>query len=82
MKKEVFKTKQFTTQGPRDYQEDASNIFTKENVCYGILSDGCGGHSKGEVASECVVNRLTEFIDFDNFEESVNAAITQAGIDI
>ena len=43
-------------QGDRPSNQDRCDIFNKEGSCLMVLADGLGGHPKGEVAAQIVLN--------------------------
>ncbi|WP_456445822.1 PP2C family protein-serine/threonine phosphatase [Thiolapillus sp.] len=43
-------------QGDRPNNQDRCGIFNKEGSCLMVLADGLGGHPKGEVAAQIVLN--------------------------
>jgi serine/threonine protein phosphatase PrpC len=55
----------YTHQGKREYQED--NAYVGKH--YLIVSDGMGGHAKGDVASEIVVETLVQQLEQLNESE-------------
>lgn len=57
----------YTHQGKREYQED--NAYIGEN--YLIVSDGMGGHAKGDVASKIVVETLIKQLEKLNESEAI-----------
>ena len=46
--------------GGRDYNEDSTGCRYNEGGGIFVVADGLGGHSLGEVASECVVNTIVD----------------------
>ena len=71
----------FTNKGNREINEDSMRVaFGNNKMCF-IVADGLGGHGKGEVASEYVVNgianQFNDGVSIDNFLENavLNAQI-------
>lgn len=50
----------FTNTGKRDINEDSICMTEKDGTYCFCLADGLGGHGKGEVASQMVVNSICE----------------------
>ena len=68
MKFEVF---EYTNKGGRSYNEDNVGSRLTENGGIFVVADGLGGHSRGEVASECVVSTILSGWQQDNGDQSV-----------
>ena len=49
---------QQSNQGGRDYNEDRTAIFEREDALLLVLADGLGGHAGGDVASQALVDAL------------------------
>jgi len=64
---------QQSNQGGRDYNEDSTAIFERENAILLIVADGLGGHEGGEVASQCFVETLG-----DSFRKATPAQLEKA----
>jgi protein phosphatase len=65
-----------THQGKRSNQEDSLGFL--ENKCY-IICDGVGGHSKGEVASNSILNFLLNAVEkIDDFNKNLLQNIISA----
>lgn len=47
--------------GERDHNEDYAGIIERDGRTLFILADGLGGHGKGEVASQSVVNSIIRY---------------------
>lgn len=57
--------------GDRDYNEDKTGVFTKNDGCCIVLADGLGGHGKGEVASAAAVEAVSQvYLESDQPEMS------------
>lgn len=50
---------QFTNSGGRAYNEDFADCRVEESRAFFVLADGLGGHYGGDIASHCIVERLT-----------------------
>ncbi|GAA6139190.1 protein phosphatase 2C domain-containing protein [Arenicella sp. 4NH20-0111] len=60
-------------QGGRDYNEDSTAIFERENAVLLVVADGLGGHEGGEVASQCFVEAMG-----DSFKKATPAQLEKA----
>jgi len=74
-----------TSQGRRDYQEDAvvADFPLGTEQGFAVLSDGMGGHAAGDVASKIIVTEVFSELklqtgDPENFEENVRAILVDA----
>lgn len=56
----TFDVFEYSNKGGRDYNEDSIGSRYDENGGIFVVADGLGGHSLGEVASECVVSTLVD----------------------
>ena len=73
-----------THQGNRDHNEDSAACFEADgNYCF-IVADGLGGHGKGEVASQKVVEVFEHEFNTknENNEEFLNRAFQNAQSEI
>jgi serine/threonine protein phosphatase PrpC len=72
-----------TNQGSREYNEDsADSIRLGDNFCF-VVADGLGGHGKGEVASQKVIEVcLREFANYTANEKFLTAAFTNSQAEI
>ena len=68
MKFEVF---EYTNKGGRSYNEDNVGSRLTENGGIFVVADGLGGHSRGEVASECVVSTIRSGWQQDNGDQRI-----------
>jgi len=74
--------------GKRYNNEDTYQVIEhpEENRWLGIVCDGMGGHSMGEVASEIVINKITDYweknIDVPDGKEKVVKACKKASVAI
>lgn len=78
MELDVF---QYTNQGGRLYNEDSVGYDVRNENGIFVVADGLGGHSLGELASQCVCNTLTKDWNGDfgaNAEEWLKNAIAKA----
>ena len=53
-----YSVTQQSHQGGRDYNEDRTAIFEKDDAIFLVLGDGLGGHAGGEVASQALIDAL------------------------
>ena len=60
-------------QGGRDYNEDSTAIFERDDAVLLIVADGLGGHEGGEVASQCFVDTMG-----DSFRKATPAQLEKA----
>jgi len=60
-------------QGGRDYNEDSTAIFEREEAILLVVADGLGGHEGGEVASQCFVETMG-----DSFRKATPAQLAKA----
>ncbi len=60
-------------QGGRDYNEDSTAIYEREDTVLLIVADGLGGHEGGEVASQCFVESMG-----DSFRKATDAQLEKA----
>ncbi len=60
-------------QGGRDYNEDSTAIYKRENSVLLIVADGLGGHDGGEVASQGFVKAMG-----DSFSKASEAQLDKA----
>ncbi len=60
-------------QGGRDYNEDSTGIFEREDAVMLVVADGLGGHEGGEVASQCFVESMG-----DSFKKATPAQLEKA----
>jgi serine/threonine protein phosphatase PrpC len=66
-------------QGAREYQEDYFGVYSKGNRTLVVVADGMGGHSRGDLASQWVVESLVDaFKEKNNIEEIFEWGIDQA----
>ena len=56
----TFDVFEYSNMGGRDYNEDSTGCRYNEGGGIFVVADGLGGHSLGEVASECVVNTIVD----------------------
>ena len=49
---------QQSNQGGRDYNEDRTAIFEREDATLLVLADGLGGHAGGDVASQALIDAI------------------------
>lgn len=59
----------------RDHNEDAFLDLSTEQLW--VVADGAGGHEKGEVASQLIVDSLEQFIRGDDVTTSVDWVVSQ-----
>ncbi len=69
----IYSVGQQSHQGGRDYNEDSTGIFEREDAVLLIVADGLGGHEGGEVASQCFVETLG-----DSFRKATPAQLEKA----
>ena len=72
---------EYTNKGGRDYNEDSvGSVIGENNSGIFVVADGLGGHSKGELASACVVETLCgQWKGFgENPDETLRELITAA----
>ena len=60
-------------QGGRDYNEDSTGIFERDDAVLLVVADGLGGHEGGEVASQCFVETMG-----DSFAKATPAQLDKA----
>jgi serine/threonine protein phosphatase PrpC len=66
-------------QGAREYQEDYFGVYSKGNRTLMVAADGMGGHSRGDLASQWVVEALVDaFKEKNNTEEIFERGINRA----
>ena len=55
-----YSVAQKSHQGGRDYNEDSTAIFERDGAVLLIVADGLGGHAGGEIASQTLVEAISE----------------------
>lgn len=53
-----YSVAQQSYQGGRDYNEDRTAVFERENAILMVVADGLGGHAGGDLASQAFVDAL------------------------
>ena len=75
----MIKYKVLTNIGNREKNEDSVGILENDGMYCFVLADGLGGHGKGEVASQTVVEEILTYFDNNgNDEEFIANAIQNA----
>ena len=54
----TYSLAQQSHQGGRDYNEDRTAIFERDNSILIIVADGLGGHAGGEIASQALIDAM------------------------
>ena len=73
----------YTAQGRRDKNEDAVDFQQTEKGILAVVADGLGGHSNGEIASQCAVSSLKRMLlECEPDEDMLIDAIQKASEDI
>lgn len=62
-----YSVTQQSYQGGRDYNEDRTAIFERENALLMVVADGLGGHAGGDIAAQAFVDAMGA--SFDNATE-------------
>ncbi|MCH2190119.1 MAG: serine/threonine-protein phosphatase [Gammaproteobacteria bacterium] len=73
MGKMIYSAGQQSHQGGRDYNEDSTGIFEREDAVLLVVADGLGGHEGGEIASQCFVEAMG-----DSFKKATPAQLKKA----
>lgn len=60
-------------QGGRDYNEDRTAIFERDDAILLVVADGLGGHEGGEVASQCFIDTMG-----DSFKQATTDQLKKA----
>ena len=68
-----YSVAQQSNQGGRDYNEDRTAVFKREQAVLLIVADGLGGHAGGEVASQAFIDALGASFSKANHEQLSNA---------
>jgi len=63
----IYSVAQQSHQGGRDYNEDRTSIFERNGAVLLVLADGLGGHAGGDVASQALVDAMS-----DSFAKATN----------
>jgi PPM family protein phosphatase len=70
--------------GGRTINEDACGVWSSQDACFCVLSDGAGGHGGGDVASKLTVSRVLDWFRQrpECSSEAVEAALTAANVSV
>ena len=63
----IYSVAQQSHQGGRDYNEDRTSVFERRGAVLLVLADGLGGHAGGDLASQALVDAMS-----DSFAKATN----------
>lgn len=73
--KMIYSIAQQSRQGGREYNEDRTAIFERDNTILLVLGDGLGGHDGGEIASQALIDAMGDSFNKAS-EKQLNDAAT------
>jgi len=68
-----YSVAQQSNQGGRDYNEDSISVFERDGSILLVVADGLGGHAGGDVASQTLIEAVS-----DSFKRATDAQLENA----
>lgn len=68
-----YSVAQQSNQGGRDYNEDSTSVFERDEAVLLVVADGLGGHAGGDLASQTFVDAMGDSFKKATLEQLVNA---------